>query len=109
MITIRISNEFLHGPIWACEQDSGIELAEKPSFIVDDPQIRALNEEIGDLFNSYYEFDSHDRACWFDEERERADKGKMLGLLTALRTRLDELNDGSFEIEDLETERVSAL
>ena len=33
----------------------------------------------------------------------------MLGLLEKLRKRLDELNDGSFEIDDRETERVRNL
>lgn len=33
----------------------------------------------------------------------------MLALLEKLRKRLDELNDGSFEIDDRETERVKNL
>lgn len=33
----------------------------------------------------------------------------MLALLEKLRKRLDELNDGSFEIDDKETERVKNL
>lgn len=33
----------------------------------------------------------------------------MLTLLSRLTKRLDEINDGSYSIEDLETPRVSAL
>ena len=108
MVTIKIMNEFLHGPIWTCEQDTGLETDGLP-FINDDPSIASLAKEIGDLFDSYYEFDSHGQACWFNEEKERADKPHMLELLRKLNTRLDEINDGSFTVIDEETPRVSAL
>ncbi len=39
-----------------------------------------LNREIGELYDSYYEFDSHDQACWFNEEQEKTDKSLMLEL-----------------------------
>ena len=44
-----------------------------------------------------------------DEYKEKKDKYKMLDLLEKLIKRLDELNDGSFEIDDRETERVKNL
>lgn len=100
--------DFLQGPIWTSDPETG-----RPNTGIEaidaDEQIRQLNYEIQDLFCSYYEFDSHDQACWFDAERERADKDRMLGLLAQLRARLDEVNDGTFVVEDLETERVRSL
>ena len=45
----------------------------------DGPVVKALDEELGDMYSSYYEFNSHDRACWFDEERERRDKPRTRG------------------------------
>lgn len=51
----------------------------------------------------YYEFDSHGEACWFNKEQQKKDKPKMLQLLSKLKKRLNEINDGSFEIEDLIT------
>lgn len=106
--TVRIKSDFLQGPIWTSDPETG-----KPqtgiTVVDNDEQLRVLNYEIQDLFDSYYEFDSHDQACWFDEERERADKDKMLGLLARLNARLAEINDGSFVVEDLETPRVEAL
>ena len=56
-----------------------------------------------------YEFDSHDQACWFNEEQEKKDKEKMISLLKQLINRLNELNDGSFIVEDYETERLEKL
>lgn len=75
----------------------------------DDPVAASLNEQIGELYNSYFEFDSHDVACWFDEEREKADKPRMLELLRQLNAHIAELNDGSFAVDDQETLRAEAL
>lgn len=46
---------------------------------------------------------------YFDKEQEKKDKYKMLGLLGKLMKRIDEVNDGFFEIDDRETERVKDL
>lgn len=67
------------------------------------------NREIGELFDSYYEFDSHGRAYWLNEKREKADKPRMLELLGKLNARITELNDGSFVVDDQETPHVEAL
>ena len=68
-----------------------------------------LNRRNEELFDSYYEFDSHDQPCWFNEEKEKADKSRMLELLGKLNARIAELNDGSFVVDDRETSRVEAL
>ena len=36
------------------------------------------NREIGELFDSYYEFDSHDLPCWFNEEKVTQFRGAVL-------------------------------
>lgn len=46
---------------------------------------------------------------YFDKEQEKKDKYKMLDLLGKLMKRLDEVNDGSLEIDDRETESVKNL
>lgn len=107
MITIKIMNEFLHGPVWTCEED-GIATDDLP-LVHEDPIVASLNKEIGEMFDSYYEFDSHDMPCWFNEEKEKADKPRMLELLGKLNARIAELNDGSFVVDDRETARVEAL
>lgn len=108
MTTIKIQLDFLQGPIWTSDPETG--RPQTGVAVVDnDEALRAINYDIQDLYDSYYEFDSHDQACWFNEEQERADKEKMLALLARLLARLDELNDGSFVVEDLETPRVREL
>ncbi len=108
MVIVKIINEFLHGPVWTCEEGTGIE-GESLPLVQEDPVVTALNEEIGKMYDSYYEFDSHDMPCWFNEEQEKADKTRMLELLGRLNARLAEANDGSFVVDDRETPRVEAL
>lgn len=108
MVTIKIMNEFLHGPVWTCEEETDIETDALP-LVHEDPTVASLNLEIGELFDSYYEFDSHDLPCWFNEEKEKVDKPRMLELLGKLNARIAELNDGSFVVDDQETPRVEAL
>ena len=106
MINIKIMTEFLHSPVWTYED--GIVTDDIP-LIAKDKKLQVLSKKIEDMFSSYYEFDSHGQACWFNYEQEKADKEIMLGLITQLVSRLNEINDGSFEIEDLETERLKRL
>lgn len=51
----------------------------------------------------------NDEPVYFDKEQEKKDKYKMLALLRKLIKRLNELNDGSLEIDVMETERVKNL
>lgn len=103
-------NEYLHSPIWYCDGE-GYEWDEEAEFLpfVNDKELNQVAKEIGDMYLDYYEFDSHDQACWFNEEQEKKDAPKMLSLLKRLRARLDELNDGSFLIEDYCTEHYEEL
>lgn len=61
------------------------------------------------MYSSYDEFNSHDGACWFNKEQQKEDKPKMLELLGKLKSRLNELNDGTFEIMDLITPEYEKL
>lgn len=105
---VKIKLDFNQGPIWISDVETrqpitGIDI------IDNDEELRKINFEISTLFSSYYEFDSHDQACWFNEEQEKKDKEKMISLLKQLINRLNELNDGSFIVEDYETERLEKL
>lgn len=108
MVTIKIMNEFLHDPVWTCEEETGI-LTDALPLVHEDPIAASLNRGIGEPYDSYYEFDSHDLPCLFNEEKEKADKTRMLGLLGKLNARIAELNDGSFVVDDQETPRIEAL
>lgn len=99
MLKIVIMNEFLHGPIWTYED--GIP-RRNPPVVEDDPILQELNRSAGELFDSYYEFNSNGQACWFNEEKKRNTRGEMLAFVANIVKRLNEINDGSFVVENLE-------
>lgn len=105
---VRIQLDFLQGPIWISDVETGQPMT-GIDIIDNDEKLRKINYEISTLYSSYYEFDSHEQACWFNKEQEKKDKSKMLSLLKQLIDRLSELNDGSFIVEDYETERLEKL
>ncbi len=97
-----------NGPIWMRYPgtgfpDTGIEVVDN------DELVRKLNYEIGYMYDNYCESDSHDMPMWFNFEQEKKGKEKMLSLLKQLIDRLNELNNGSYFIEDLETDRVKSI
>ena len=100
--------DFLQGPIWISDSETG-EPMTGITVVDSDAVVRELNRICSDRYNSYYEFASHNQACWFNCEQEKADKEVMLSLITQLIARLNEINDGSFIVEDLETERLKNL
>lgn len=87
------------GPIWFSDFDTGF-----PNTGIDvidnDAIINQLNYEMGHMYTNYYEFESHDMPVWFDKETQKAEKPKMMELLAQLKARLDEVNDGSFYLDD---------
>lgn len=110
MKKIELKLDYNAGPIWkefmdpyTFEKWTGIEV------IDNDSVVRELDEKICDMYTSYYEFDSHNQACWFNEEQEKKDKDILLDLLQKLINRLNEINDGSFELDDKITSVIEAL
>ncbi len=107
---IKIQLDYLSGPIWPnyvemepFRKITGVKIVD------DDIQLCELNQQASDLYSSYYEFDSHGEACWFNHEKEKAEKEIMLKLISEIVARLNEINDGSFIVEDLESERIRSL
>ena len=102
MYKVKIMNEFLHGAICVYEDDvpSSYELIDT------DLELSNLNELTEELYNSFYEFDSHDQPVWFNTELEKQFKCQMLELIKKIIDRLAEINDGSFIVEDYETDKI---
>jgi len=99
MMKIVIMNEFLHGPIWTYE--NGI-VRRNPDMIEKDAILQELNRRAGELYDSYYEFDSNGQSCWFNEDKQKNTRVEMLSLISGIEERLNEINDGSFIVENLE-------
>lgn len=106
MYKIKIMNEFMHGAIWVFDED-GISI--DYDLIDNDNKLQELNKKTEELFDSYYEFDSHEQPVWFNEELEKKTSREMLDLIIKIKNRLSEIDDGSFIIEDTESERLIKL
>lgn len=106
--TVRIMLDIWAGPIWDCYYNEETKTYNYDIEIIrNDKELMDLHQEIQDLYSSYYVFTEDEVIT--NEEQEKEDKEKMLGLLGKLISRLNEINDGSFEIDDRETERVKNL
>lgn len=107
---LRIMLDIWAGPIWGYEYDETFKKYTCGIDVLDnDSELIKLHNEIQNLYSSYYHINYKDMPVYFDFEQEKNDKEKMLALLFKLNKRLKELNDGSFTVEDLETERVKNL
>lgn len=110
MKKLIIMLDYISGPLWKDIYDTKKkELVTGIDVVDDDEYIQNLNDVISDLYSSYYKINYNDEPVYFDKKQEKKDKYKMLDLLGKLIKRLDEVNDGSFEIDDRETKRVKNL
>lgn len=110
MKKLRIMLDFISGPIWKDIYDTKKkELVTGINVVDNDECVQKINGEIQNLYSSYYKIDYNDEPVYFDKKQEKKDKYKMLALLEKLKKRLYKINDGSFEIDDKETERVKNL
>lgn len=104
---VKLKNDYLGGPIWVYDEDGN--LVRKYPLIHNDTILQALNNRANAIFLSYYEFDSLGVLIGFNHKKELADKDNMLYIIEQIVRRLDEINDGSFIVEDFETERLKSL
>jgi len=99
MQEVKLCLEFLSGPIFSSDLETG-QTYTGIEAIDDNIAIREINRDLGQLYDSYYEFDSHGRACWFNEEKFHADREKLSEKLSELMDKLASVNDGSFVVKD---------
>lgn len=81
MFTVRLMLDYMQGPIWVLNSN-GISVWKYP-LIEQDAVLSELNQTARQLFDSYYEFDSHDEPCWFNHEKEKAEKVQCWSLFHA--------------------------
>lgn len=98
-LLIDLELEFGRFPIDYCygEDDftyTGIEAIDNNKLIQD------LNIKLFYIYNDYYEFDTHDVACWFNEEQFHKDIPMLKQLTRELIDELNRVNDGTYFLED---------
>lgn len=101
MITIRLLLDYDEGPIWpnisnpyTFEKSSGVKK------IDDDEIVNKISRQMSDMYDNYFEFNTHNVSCWFNSNKFKEEKNIMLDLLDKLKARLNEINDGTYIIID---------
>jgi len=97
--TVELKLDYMQGPIWFTDAGTGgpltgIDIVDNDKIVID------LNKNIQDLYNSLYEFDSHNEACWFDTEKAKTKKPQLSALINKLIDRLSIINDGSYVVKN---------
>ena len=108
MKEITICLDYLQGPILKKEYDpEQQQLITGIKKVDNDIILQTLNNKAEDMYSSLYEFDKYGQPCIFNENKFETEKPKLLALVSAIIKRLNEINDGSFTINDKETDRLS--
>lgn len=109
MKTLKLELDFLVGPIvkdvFSASKNkliTGVEV------IDNDLELNELNEKASALYSSFYEFDE-DEACWFNSTIAKEHLDELKEVITKIKNRLNNLNDGSFELNDMITDQLREL
>ena len=104
---VRLMFDYYHEITWFYDLKTG-GLVDSIDFI-DDEEIKRLNDEIYNLCVSFIICDEDGIPRWRNYEKQKKDKYKMLDLLKKLNDRLDEINDGTYVVDDRLTEYYKKL
>lgn len=105
MYTIKLMNEYLHGPIWVYGEE-GI-IRRKYPLIDSDEELKKLNEQARTLYDSFYSFNEDDSACVFDEDGYKAAYEEMIDIIKQIVQKLQSINNNDFVIEDYITKDIA--
>lgn len=109
-IIIQIGLEFVFGPLLKDDEDENGNESTGSKIVDNDVTAQLLDKEINDLWCSLYVKDSNSPSgLYFDKEKEKEIAPQLLEMIEKLVNRLKEINDGSFEIEDMITDHLKSL
>ncbi len=107
---IYVGLEFVFGPLLKDDVDENGNDSTGVKLVDDDIQLQNLDREISDIWCSLWSKDPEDSSgMHFDEEREKELAPQLLEMIKKLIDRLNEINDGSYEIEDMITDHLKLL
>ena len=109
-IIIQIGLELVFGPLLKDEEDENGNESTGSKLVDTDSIVKELDGEANELWCSLWsKDDTSDDGVKCDEEGEKKLAPQLLDLITKLINRLSEINDGSFEIEDMITDHLKKL
>lgn len=102
--------EFLFGPIQKFKENEKGEIITGIETIDKDEILQKLDKDINNLWCSLWSKDSNSPSgMHFDEVREKELAPQFLEMINKLIDRLNEINDCSYEIEDMITDHLKSL
>lgn len=107
---VQIGLEFVFGPILKDDQLEDGTFSCGSKIVDNDEIINDLDKQANDLWISLYSNDEESPSGMkfdFDQEKEMAPK--LLELITKILKRIEEINDGSIEINDMITDHLKSL
>jgi hypothetical protein len=109
MRIIKLEFDFLIGPIVKdVFSASSKKLITGVDVIDNDLELNELNEQACELYSSLYDFDG-DKACGFNLDRAKTEKSNLQSLLEKIVQRLNFINDGSYEVENIAKSQLESL
>ena len=105
-----LSLDFIFGPLSKDYQTTdGTEIT-GIKVVDEDNEIQKLDQEINDIWCSLWTKNNFSTSGYdFDEKREKEVAPILIDLVRELIKRLDKINDGSYEIEDMITNHLESL
>ena len=100
--------DYLQGPIWTSDIETEDHLT-GIDIIDEDKVLPKLSLKCSELYSGCYEFDVDNHPCIFNKEKAKKNKKEILELLTKIKTRLEDIDDGSYYVEDLATNEIEKL
>ena len=109
-ISIYVGLELVFGPILKDNQLEDGSFSSGSKIVDNDLIVKNLDKKINELWCSLYLKDKTSNSGFrFDEVKEKVLAPQLLEMINKLINRLNEINDGSYEIEDMITYYLKSL
>lgn len=109
-VVILIGLELVFGPILKDNQLEDGSFSSGSKLVDNDETLTKLDKETNDLWCSLFSKDETSHSGFsFDFEKERELAPTLLKLINQIKVRLGEINDGSFEVQDMISDHLKSL
>lgn len=109
-ISIYVGLELVFGPILKDNQLEDGSFSSGSKIVDNDLIVKNLDKKINELWCTLYSKDkTNNSGLRFDEVKEKELAPQLLEMINKLIDRLNEINDGSYEIEDMITDHLKSL
>ena len=109
-IAIYVGLELVFGPILKDNQLEDGSFSSGSKIVDNDLIVKNLDKKINELWCTLYSKDKTSNSVFrFDEVKEKELAPQLLEMINKLIDRLNKINDGSYEIEDMITDHLKSL